>query len=209
MITVLLVDDHPVVREGLRGMIDSEPDICVVGEAGSGSQALELVRSLRPDVVIMDLKMPGIDGVAATAAIVAGPSPSRVIILTTYDSDSDIIPAVEAGAAGYLLKDASCVELANAIRDAASGKTVLAPSLAGRLMKMINQPTNQQLSSRELEVLRLVAHGLTNSEIGADLYISEATVKTHLQRVCSKLGVVGRAAAAATAISRGLVTLEE
>jgi DNA-binding NarL/FixJ family response regulator len=206
MITVMLVDDHPVVRQGLRGMLEAEPDLSVVGEAGSGAEALAMARRHRPDVILMDLRMPGTDGVWATSRILAVSDHSKVVVLTTYETDADILRAVEAGAAGYLLKDASRAELAGAIRAAARGETVLAPSVAGRLMKRVRSPAAPSLSARELEVLSLVAKGNTNAEIGATLHISEATVKTHLLRAFGKLNVSDRTAAVTTAMALGLLT---
>lgn len=206
MIRVMLVDDHPVVREGLRGMLEAEPDLTVVGEAGSGDEAVAIARVKQPDVILMDLRMPGLDGAGATEQIMAMTTEIRVIVLTTYESDADILRAVEAGAAGYLLKDASRAELAGAIRAATRGETVLAPSVAGRLVRRMRQPTQQSLSAREIEVLRLVAKGMTNAEAGATLHISEATVKTHLLRVFNKLGVSDRTAAVTTAMERGILT---
>ena len=202
---VLLVDDHPVVREGLRGMIDAEHDLTVVGEAGSGAEAVAMAESLRPDVILMDLRMPDVDGVTATERILAVLPRTRIVVVTTYESDSDILRAVEAGAAGYLLKDASRAELADAVRDAARGKTVLAPTVADRLVHFVRQPTSATLSVRELEVLSHVAKGKTNAEIGQQLHISEATVKTHLLRAFNKLGVSDRTAAVTTAMSLGLL----
>jgi len=203
--TVLLVDDHPVVREGLRGMIDAEADLTVVGEAGSGAEAILMAESLCPDVVLMDLRMPDVDGVAATERILALLPATRIVVVTTYESDTDILRAVEAGAAGYLLKDASRSELADAVRDAARGKTVLAPTVADRLVRFVRQPVSASLSTREVEVLGLVATGKTNAEIGRELHISEATVKTHLLRAFNKLGVSDRTAAVTTAMSMGLL----
>jgi DNA-binding NarL/FixJ family response regulator len=205
VIRVMLVDDHPVVREGLRGMLEAEPDLSVVGEAGSGAEAVALARVEQPDVILMDLRMPGLDGAGATAQIMAESKESRVIVLTTYESDADILRAVEAGATGYLLKDASRAELAGAIRAATRGETVLAPSVAGRLVRRMRQPAQQSLSAREVEVLRLVGKGMTNAEVGAALHISEATVKTHLLRVFNKLGVSDRTAAVTTAMERGIL----
>jgi DNA-binding NarL/FixJ family response regulator len=202
---VLLVDDHPVVREGLRGMIDAEPDLTVVGEAGSGAQAITMAESLCPDVILMDLRMPDVDGVAATERILAVLPSTRIVVVTTYESDTDILRAVEAGAAGYLLKDASRAELADAVRDAARGKTVLAPTVADRLVHFVRQPTSVTLSGREVEVLSRVATGKTNAEIGQQLHIGEATVKTHLLRAFNKLGVSDRTAAVTTAMSLGLL----
>jgi DNA-binding NarL/FixJ family response regulator len=205
VIRLVLVDDHPVVREGLRGMLEAEPDLCVVGEAGSGEEAVVVARTVRPDVVLMDLRMRGLDGAGATARILAESATIKIIVLTTYETDADILPAVEAGAAGYLLKDVSRLELAAAVRSAARGETVLAPSVAGRLVSQVRNPGQPGLSRREVEVLGLVARGLTNAEIGQALHISEATVKTHLLRIFSKLDVSDRTAAVTTAMARGLL----
>lgn len=199
MIRILLVDDHPVVRQGLRGMLVAD-DLEVVGEAGSGREAIEQAAALKPDVVLMDLRMPEMDGVAATSKI-AGTGP-RVLVLTTYETDSDILRAVEAGASGYLLKDSTTQDLIAAIRAASRGETVLAPSMVGKLVGQVRTPP---LSAREAEVLRLVAKGLSNGEIGRTLFISEATVKTHLLRVFNKLGVSDRTAAVTTAMDRGML----
>ena len=203
--TVLLVDDHPVVREGLRAMIEAEADLTVIGEAGSGAEALAVAESVCPDVILMDLRMPDVDGVTATERILATLPQTRIVVVTTYESDSDILRAVEAGAAGYLLKDASRGELAEAVRDAARGKTVLAPTVADRLVRFVRQPTLVTLSAREVEVLGHVAKGKSNAEIGRELHISEATVKTHLLRAFNKLGVSDRTAAVTTAMSLGLL----
>ncbi|MET9310559.1 response regulator transcription factor [Kribbella sp. NPDC003505] len=208
MIRVLVVDDHPVVRSGLSGMLSVTDDISVVGEAGDGSEALALVESTLPDVVLMDLRMPRMDGVAATGAIVSGYPSTRVLVLTTYDTDTEILHAVEAGAAGYLLKDTPHVELLNGIRAAARGETVLAPPVAARLMSRLRTPAAPaaaQPSPRELEVLAAVARGLSNAEIGRELFIGEATVKTHLQRLFAKLDVDDRTRAVTVAIERGLL----
>ena len=207
MITVLLVDDHPVVREGVRGMLTGEPDIEIVAEAGSADEAVVMSGAYRPDVILMDLRMPGGDGVEATTRIMGTGSESRVLVLTTYESDVDILRAVEAGAAGYLLKDATRTELAEAIRIAARGETVLSPSIAARLVTRLRAPQQETLSPRELQVLRLVAQGLTNAGTGQRLCIAEATVKTHLLRIFAKLGVDDRTAAVTVAMSRGLLTL--
>jgi DNA-binding NarL/FixJ family response regulator len=205
VIRVLLVDDHPVVREGLRGMLDAEPDLTVVGEASSGDEAVVASRAHHPDVILMDLRMPGLDGVGATRKILADTPGRRVVVLTTYETDADILLAVEAGAAGYLLKDATRTELAGAIRAAARGETVLAPSVAGKLVRHVRDPAPTPLSAREIEVLRLVGRGHTNAEIGHALRISEATVKTHLLRVFAKLDVSDRTAAVTTAMARGVL----
>ncbi|MEV6980815.1 response regulator transcription factor [Sphaerisporangium sp. NPDC051017] len=205
MIRVLIVDDHPVVREGLRGMLEADPGIGVAGEAGSGEEAVARARELTPDVILMDLRMPGGDGVSAIAGILADRPESRVIVLTTYETDQDIVRAVEAGAAGYLLKDTARADLIAAVFGAARGETVLSPSVATRLVTRMRAPVAESLSKRETEVLALVARGLTNGEIGRSLFISEATVKTHLLRIFGKLGVSDRTAAVTTALSRGLL----
>jgi len=202
-IQVLLADDHPVVREGLRGMLAAEPDISVVAEAGSGSEAVAMTLLHHPDVVLMDLRMPSGDGVDAITRIQAARSSSRIIVLTTYDTDADILRAVEAGAAGYLLKDTPRAALVSAIRAAARGETVLAAAVAGRLMTAVRGPQPDALSARETEVLGLVSRGLTNAQIGRVLFVSEATVKTHLMRACAKLGVTGRTAAVTKAMETG------
>ena len=204
-VRVLIADDHPVVREGLRGMLAAEPGITVIGEAGSGDEAVTMARLHRPDVVLMDLRMPGGDGVLATAGILAIAPSSRVVVLTTYDTDADIVRAVEAGATGYLLKDTPRPDLVSAIRAAARGETVLGPTVAGRLVSHLRRPAADPLSARETEVLTLVARGQTNAEIGRALYISEATVKTHLLRAFGKLGVSDRTAAVTTAIELGML----
>jgi DNA-binding NarL/FixJ family response regulator len=205
MIRILLVDDHPVVRHGLRGMLDAEPDLSVVGEAASGPDGVALAVESRPDIVLMDLRMPDGDGVTATEQILARVPGVRVMVLTTYESDRDILRAIEAGATGYLLKDASPSELAEAVRAAARGETVLAPSVASTLVRQVRQPSPPSLSVREVEVLRLVAQGLTNAEIGRRLFISEATVKTHMLRAFNKLDVADRTAAVTTAMRHGLL----
>jgi DNA-binding NarL/FixJ family response regulator len=205
VIKVLLVDDHPVVREGLRGMLESEPDLTVVGEAGSGEEAVAQARVVAADVILMDLRMRDLDGVGATERILADDPRAKVVVLTTYETDADILRAVEAGASGYLLKDASRADLAGAIRAAARGETVLAPSVAGRLVNQVRRPATQTLSAREVEVLALVAKGLTNADIGRALHISEATVKTHLLRTFGKLDVSDRTAAVTTAMALGLL----
>jgi DNA-binding NarL/FixJ family response regulator len=203
VIRVLIVDDHPVVREGLRGILGVESGIEVVGEAGSAAEAVTAARALAPDVVLMDLRMPDGDGVQATTAVLAQVPRCRVVVLTTYENDADILRAVEAGATGYLLKDAGRGELAQAIRAAARGETVLAPSVAAKLVSRLRSPVG--LTAREMEVLRLVGAGRTNAEIGRALFISEATVKTHLLRTFGKLGVSDRTAAVTVALERGIL----
>lgn len=204
-IRVLVVDDHPVVRSGLVGMLAVEEDLEVVGEACDGAEAVARASALIPDVVLMDLRMPRLDGVGATARIVAGSPSSRVLVLTTYDTDTDILRAVEAGATGYLLKDTPRAHLVDAVRAAARGETVLAPSVAARLVSRLRAPAPEPLTPRELEVLAAVARGLSNAEIGRNLYIAEATVKTHLLRAFVKLGVDDRTHAVTVAMERGLL----
>jgi DNA-binding NarL/FixJ family response regulator len=207
-IRILIADDHPVVREGLSGMLAGQADFEVIGLAADGDTAVKLQTSLSPDVTLMDLRMPGQDGVEAIKAINALQPSSRIIVLTTYDSDADILRAVEAGATGYLLKDAPREELFRAIRAAARGDSVLAPAVAARLMSQMRAPAEENLSSREIEVLDLVARGASNKEIGKHLHISTATVKTHLIHIYGKLGVDGRTAAVTTALEKGIITLD-
>jgi DNA-binding NarL/FixJ family response regulator len=205
VIRVLVVDDHPVVRAGLVGMLEAAADLAVVGTAADGEQALAEVARHAPDVVLMDLRLPRLDGVAATERIVAGHPNTRVVVLTTYDSDADIVRAVAAGASGYLLKDVAVQTLVDAIRAAARGETVLAPPVAARLVSQLRAPAPEALTARELEVLAAVARGLTNAEIGRALFIGEATVKTHLLRVFAKLQVDDRTRAVTVAMERGLL----
>ncbi|MFD5820062.1 response regulator [Streptomyces sp. NPDC127038] len=206
-ISLLIVDDHPVVRDGLRGMFASAPGFTVVGEAANGVEAVERVAALDPDVILMDLRMPGGGGVDAIAELTRRRCRARVLVLTTYDTDSDTLPAIEAGATGYLLKDAPRDDLFTAVRAAAEGRTVLSPAVASRLVSAVRAPASavESLSAREREVLVLVARGTSNREIARELFISEATVKTHLTHVYGKLGVKDRAAAVATAYERGIL----
>jgi DNA-binding NarL/FixJ family response regulator len=204
-IRVLIVDDHPVVRDGLRGMFTRDPQFTVAGEAATGVEAVALAETLRPDVILMDLRMPQMNGVTAIAALRERGITARVLVLTTYDTDSDVLPAIEAGATGYLLKDAPRDELVRAVLAAARGEAVLSPSVASRLMGQLRNPAKEPLSQRELEVIGLIARGSTNREAAARLFISEATVKTHLLHIYAKLGVKDRAAAVAAAFERGLI----
>lgn len=204
-IRLLIVDDHPVVRDGLRCMFANKSCCEVVGEAADGAQAVALANELQPNVILMDLHMPGMDGVRAIEQLVKNGSPSRVLVLTTYDQDSYVLPAIEAGATGYLLKDAPREDLLRAVQAVANGETVLSPSVAGRLVHQVRQPTREVLSQRELEILKLVADGTTNREIARTLFISEATVKTHLLHIYEKLEVPDRAAAVGEAYKRGLL----
>ncbi|MFF7776815.1 response regulator [Streptomyces tanashiensis] len=206
---IVVVDDHTVMRAGVVALLAPVPDISVVGEAGDGREALDLVERLAPDVALVDLRMPVMDGVEATAAITAGPAGTRVLILTTYDTDVEIERAVEAGAVGYLLKDTTADQLAEAVRAAARGETVLAPRVAERLVALMRRPAPVVLTSRERDVLGAVADGLSNAEIGRRLVIAEATVKTHLLRVFAKLDVSDRTHAVVVALERGLLTRRE
>lgn len=205
MIRIVLADDHPVVRTGLRAMLAGDPDLDVIGEATTPDDAVALATELTPDVVLMDLQF-GTEqtGADATRRIRALPEPPAVLVLTNYDTDGDILGAVEAGASGYLLKDAPPEELIAAIRAAAAGETALAPVIAGRLLARMRSP-QPSLSSRETEVLRLVADGATNNDIATRLHISDATVKSHLVHIYTKLGVSSRTAAVATARDTGIL----
>lgn len=205
MIRILLADDHPVVRAGLRAILAGESDLDVVGEAATPDAAAGLAAELAPDVVLMDLQF-GTEqsGAEATRRIRGLPDPPAVLVLTNYDTDSDILGAVEAGASGYLLKDAPPDELITAIRAAAEGETALAPAIAGRLLARMRSP-QPSLSARETEVLRLVADGASNGDIAARLHISDATVKSHLVHVYTKLGVSSRTAAVAMARDTGIL----
>nr|WP_208380021.1 response regulator transcription factor [Microbacterium endophyticum] len=204
----MIADDHPVVRAGLAGLFGNEPGFDVVGQVADGAAAVKLAAETRPDVVLMDLRMPVLDGVAATAEIVAlGAGAPRVLILTTYESDDQILSAIEAGAAGYLLKAAPQEEIVAGIRSVAQGQTALSPQVAARLVQRMHVPVaSVSLTARETEVLRLVAQGQSNKQIGVQLGIGESTVKTHLLRVFEKLDVTDRTRAVTLAMERGLLT---
>lgn len=204
-IRVVLVDDHPVVRAGVRALVDAQDDLDVVGEAADSAQAVAVVGETQPDVVLMDLSLGGGPGGAETTRLVRElPSPPNVLVLTTYDTEADVLEAVDAGASGYLLKDAPPEELFRAIRGTARGETVLAPSVANRLLQRAASPT-PKVSPREVEILRLLARGLGNKEMARELLVSEATVKSHLSHIYTKLGVDTRAGAVATAIERRIL----
>jgi DNA-binding NarL/FixJ family response regulator len=202
---VIVVDDHTVMRAGVIALLAAEHSIEVVGEAGDGRAALALIEEVDPDVALIDLRMPRLDGVATTAEIVARHPRTRVLILTTYDTDADIERGVEAGAIGYLLKDTTREQLVDAIHAAARGETVLAPRVAEKLIARMRRPVHASLTPRELDVLNGVADGLTNAEIGSRLVIAEATVKTHLLRLFAKLDVSDRTHAVVVAMDRGLL----
>jgi DNA-binding NarL/FixJ family response regulator len=206
-IRLLIVDDHFVVRAGLRDVLSSQPDFEVVGEATNGVEAVALVDRLKPDVVLTDLSMPQMSGVTAIGRIKAEHREIQILVLTSYDSDSDVLPAIEAGAIGYLLKDAPREELYSAIRAAAEGKPLLTSAVAARLMERMRGPTVEALSSREIDVLRLVARGANNREIAEQLYITQATVKSHLIRIYGKLDVADRTAAVTKALELGILRL--
>jgi len=202
---LLIADDHPVVRAGLRAVLETEPDLVVVAEAATAEQAVALAAELEVDVVLMDLRFGrGMTGAQATAAITARPDPPRVLVVTTYDTDADTLPALAAGATGYLLKDAPPEDLAAAVRTAAAGRAALAPSVADRLVSRMRTPATS-LTGRETEVLALVARGLSNQAVSARLHLSQATVKSHLVHIYAKLGVDSRTAAVAAATERGFI----
>lgn len=212
MVRILVVDDHPIVRSGISGLLATEPDFVVVGEASSGEEALALVAEAAPDVVLMDLRMPGMGGVEATRRLVhLGDAPPRVLVFTTYEEDDQILAAIEAGANGYLVKAAPAEELAAGVRAVAAGQTVLAPSIAAQLVLRaaggapggVGAPI--RLTPRETEILRLVAKGLSNPAIAGRLFIGESTVKTHLLRVYEKLGVSDRTRAVTRAMELRLI----
>ncbi|MEV4800736.1 response regulator transcription factor [Nonomuraea sp. NPDC049421] len=204
-IRLVIADDHPVVRDGLSSMFASAPGFEVLGEAEDGASAVRLARELQPDVILMDLRMPGMDGLSAIIELTRLGVTARVLVLTTYDTDTHVLPAIEAGATGYLLKDSPREDLLRGARAAAKGESVLSPSVAARLMNRVRTPAPQLLSRRELEVLELVAAGNTNREAAARLFITEATVKSHLLNIYAKLGVGDRAAAVTEAFNRGLL----
>ncbi len=205
-ITLVVADDHPIVRGGIVALLAAEPDIRVVAEAENGRQAVEAALEHRPSAVLMDLRMPELDGVGAIEAIRAAWPEAAIVVLTTYDTDEAIVRAIEAGATGYLLKDAPSEDLLDAVRRAGAGETVLAPPVAKRLVDRVRDPQAGALSLREIEVLRGVASGNTNAAIAADLHISQATVKTHLLHIYDKLGVSDRAAAVAVGYQTGVLS---
>lgn len=205
MISVFVADDHPVVRAGIIGMLQSFPDLTVCGEASDGIEAMESLKTVKADVLLTDLRMPRMDGVQLTQAVLAMPDPPQVIVLTTYDSDADILRAVEAGATGYLLKDAPKGEIVEAMRAAVAGRVSLSPQVAAALMSQARTSTPERLSAREQQVLGLVSNGQTNAQISRSLGISLGTVKTHLEHCYAKLQAADRAEAVAKALSAGLL----
>jgi DNA-binding NarL/FixJ family response regulator len=207
-IRIVIADDHPVFRAGLQGLLSGQEDFQVVGEAANGREAVNMVRLASPDVLLVDLQMPELDGVHAIREIRNVAPRTRILVLTTYDSDGDILRAVEAGATGYLLKDTPREELFKAIRATARGDSVLSPTVASKLVGRARAPVDRSLSAREIEVLRLVARGTSNKIIGKELRISEATVKTHLLHIFAKLSVDDRTAAVTAAMERGVLRLD-
>lgn len=206
MIRVLVVDDHPVVRHGLVAMLRYAPDIDVIGEAADGAAALLQIAEAQPEIVLLDLRMPGLNGVEVMRQARSRGLPARFLVLTTYDTDEYLGPALAAGAQGYLLKDAPPEELLRAIRALARGQAALEPGIATRLLARVAAgPPGDELSARELEVLRLLARGASNKEIAARLELSENTIKSHLSRIFEKLGVRSRTEAATLALQRGLL----
>jgi DNA-binding NarL/FixJ family response regulator len=206
-IRIVIADDHPIFRAGVMGLLSGQEDFQVVGEAANGREAVAIVRHAAPDVLLIDLQMPELDGVGAIKQLKEVAPATRILVLTTYDSDGDILRAVEAGATGYMLKDTPREELFKAIRATARGESVLSPAVASKLVGRARGPSERSLSARELEVLTLVARGVSNKIIGKDLRISEATVKTHLIHIFAKLGVDDRTAAVTAAMERGILRL--
>jgi DNA-binding NarL/FixJ family response regulator len=209
VVRVVIADDHPVVRSGIRGMLASDPGFDVVGEAADGAEAVALTTRELPDVVLMDLRMPALDGASATAEIRARCPETQVLVLTTYDTDADIVRAIDAGAIGYLLKDVPHEEITRAVRAAARGEPALAPAVAERLMDRARDATGDALTAREIDVLQLAARGSSNSEIAKELFVSSTTVKAHLTHIYRKLGVGDRTAAVTTALERQIIRLDD
>lgn len=212
-VRVFIADDHAIVRKGIRALLSTEPDIEVIGEAADGMQAVEQVLHLRPDVTLMDLVLPGIEGAEAIASILEVWSQARILVLTSFVTDEKVLPAIRAGARGYLLKDSSPEDLIRAIRQVDRGESPLDPAVAGRVMSALSQPEApipgpDALTARELDVLREVARGCSNQEIAARLSLSEATVRTHISHILSKLGLASRTQATLYALREGLVTLD-
>lgn len=211
-ITVLLTDDHAIVRQGVRAFLETQPDIKVIGEAGSGEEAIPLCESLAPDIVLMDLLMPGMGGVEATRRVKAISPHTQVIVLTSYHEDEHVVPAIRAGALSYLLKDAAPGEIAAAIRKAAVGEVTLSPAIAAQMMKAVTGERKaaeatppSPLTARELEVIRLIADGLSNTEIAERLFLSEKTVKSHVSNILAKLNLTDRTQAAVYAWREGIM----
>jgi NarL family two-component system response regulator LiaR len=213
-IQIIIADDHSIVRKGIRALLATEPDIQVIGEAADGKEAVTMAQQLRPDVILMDLVMPKMDGIAATAQISANQPKSRILVLTSFAADDKVFPAIKAGALGYLLKDSSPEDLVRSIRQVAQGEPSLEPSIARKVLQEISHPiktdlTVDPLSERELVVLRLIAQGRSNREIGEELFITEATVRTHVSNILSKLHLASRTQAALYALKEGIASLDD
>jgi DNA-binding NarL/FixJ family response regulator len=208
LIGVLLVDDHTIVRTGIAGMLSGAEGIRVAGEAANGYEALDAIARTDPDVILIDLRMPGLDGPDTIARLRQAGDTRAILVLTTFDADVDIVRAIESGANGYLLKDATRAELIDAIHAVARGESWLAPSVASRLLTQLRTPPGESLSDRELDVLRLVAKGRSNKEIASEIHVSPATVKTHLIHIFRKLDVNDRTAAVTAALERGIITIQ-
>lgn len=206
-IRIVIADDHPIVRSGLAGSLGSQPDFEVVGEAATGVEAIDLASSLKPDLILMDIRMPNLDGASATQQIVAANPAARVLVLTTYSSDADVLRAVEAGAVGYLLKDVPHEELFSAVRAVARGERYIAQAVASRLMQQMSHPAREPLTHRETEVLQWVARGASNKQVATALGIAEPTVKAHLVHIFGKLGVDSRTSAVRAGVERGVIEL--
>jgi DNA-binding NarL/FixJ family response regulator len=207
-IRILIADDHPVVRSGLRALLASQPDFEVVADAENGEEASALSASHTPDVILMDLQMPVLDGLAAIQHILSRQPEVKILVLTTYDTDADIVPAIEAGATGYLLKDAPPEALFRAVRSTARGEMTFAPSVAEKIARRLTKTPRTSLSRREIEVLELASRGNSNKEIADKLYITEATVKSHFVHIFSKLGVADRTAAVTAALKMKIIRLD-
>ncbi len=206
-IKILIADDHTIVRAGIRQLLETQPDFEILAEVENGREAVEQALNLKPGVILMDLRMPEMEGVEAIGRIKTHQPEIHILVLTTYDTDADIVRAVDAGATGYQLKDVPREELFRAVRATAKGETVLASSVAARLMNKVRAGGDEALTAREIDVLMLVARGSTNQEVAEALHISKATVKSHLIQICNKLGVSDRTAAVTIAIERGIIRL--
>lgn len=207
-IRLLIADDHPIVRSGLKAILASQPDFELVAEAHNGADAVNLATAHTPDVIMIDLQMPQMDGLAAIQQILKSQTQAHILVLTTYQTDADILPALEAGATGYLLKDAPPEELFHAIRAASRGEKVLSPSITARMMERLSSPAEKALSRREIEVLELAAHGASNREIAEKLHITEATAKSHFVHIFEKLNVTDRTAAVTAALEKKIIRLD-
>lgn len=213
-IRIFIADDHPIVRRGIRNLLETETDFELIGEAASGSEAIEAVKELQPDIVLMDLVMPGMDGIEATRQIKSGQNNIQILVLTSFTTDDKVFPAIKAGALGYLIKDTPPEDLLRAIRQVHRGQPTLHPTIAQKLLAEISAPpqqlqTQEPLTAREVDVLRLIARGLTNQEIAEELIISVATVYTHVSNILAKLHLASRTQAALYALKEGIASLDD